>query len=77
MLAIAKWGNSLALRLPRHLAEGAGLKEGTPVKCEISGGTIVIKADRPKYRLDDLLKGHQKKHRRRETDWGASQGAET
>ena len=30
--AIAKWGNSLAVRLPRHLAEGANLTAGSPVE---------------------------------------------
>ena len=31
-MRISKWGNSLAVRIPRELVDGAGLAEGAEVK---------------------------------------------
>jgi antitoxin MazE len=53
---IAKWGNSLALRLPRHLAAAAKLHDGTSVELTVEGGNLVIRPSRPKYQLADLLR---------------------
>jgi len=54
---IAKWGNSLAVRLPRRLAEEARMAEGTKVELEVEGRTVVVRPAAPSYRLTDLLKG--------------------
>ena len=53
---LAKWGNSLALRIPKSLAEGAKLKEGDPVQVSVEGGgSLLIKPARRKYRLRQLV----------------------
>lgn len=55
---VAKWGNSLAVRLPKYLAEELGLTAGTMVDLEKRGATLSIEpAGRkiPHYRLEDLL----------------------
>lgn len=76
-LAIAKWGNSLALRLPRHVAQDANLSEGVPVELTVRDGTVVVTPVRKKFRLDDLLaQMSQDEHRHAETDWGEAQGDE-
>ncbi|HLH12536.1 MAG TPA: AbrB/MazE/SpoVT family DNA-binding domain-containing protein [Methylovirgula sp.] len=36
-MQVAKWGNSLAVRLPKALVEALGLKEGDDIKIEIVG----------------------------------------
>jgi antitoxin MazE len=74
--AIAKWGNSLALRLPKHAVEEANLKEGAAVDVEVKDGTLVIRPARKKYKLSDLLANHKRKHRHEEIDWGSKQGEE-
>lgn len=74
--AIAKWGNSLALRLPRSMAESVNLQEGTPVKLRIEGGSIVITPARPKYRLADLLAQITPTNIHGEVDWGERRGQE-
>jgi len=38
---ISKWGNSLGLRIPRGLAEDAGLAEGSVVELRLEDGRIV------------------------------------
>ncbi|BBK43139.1 multidrug transporter MatE [Allostella vacuolata] len=74
--AVAKWGNSLALRLPRGLAEDAGLVEGVAVDIAIEGDRVVISRARPKYNLDELLAQLEPRHRHAETDWGDVVGRE-
>ncbi|MEW6438999.1 MAG: AbrB/MazE/SpoVT family DNA-binding domain-containing protein [Pseudomonadota bacterium] len=36
-MQIAKWGNSLAVRLPKSVVEALGLKEGDDVSIEVLG----------------------------------------
>lgn len=76
---VKKWGNSLGVRLPKHIAAEAGLKNGSNVNIKMSEcGAITITPTRPKYKLSDLLKGHVKSdHVHAESDWGGQQGEET
>ena len=74
--AIAKWGNSLAVRLPKRLAEAAALYEGKRVELRLEDGALVIQPARPKYRLDELLAGLEPGGAQGETDWGPPQGRE-
>lgn len=75
-LAIAKWGNSLALRLPRHIANDANLTEGAPVELTVKDGTVVVTPVRRKYRLDDLLAQMNEENSHPEIEWGGPQGDE-
>jgi antitoxin MazE len=38
---ICKWGNSLGLRIPRGLAEDAGLAEGSVVELRLEDGRLI------------------------------------
>ena len=74
---IAKWGNSLALRLQRNIVEDANLREGMLVDVKVSGNQVVVSPARPKYTLDELLAQMKpEKKRRRETVWGKAEGGE-
>ncbi len=72
---IGKWGNSLALRLPRSVAADAQLHEGTKVELRVEGKALIVRPARPKYKLSDLLAG-QEPTRTKEFDWGEAQGEE-
>jgi antitoxin MazE len=54
---VAKWGNSLGVRLPKAAAEAAGLKPGSELEVSVEGGELRLKQLRriPYYRLEDLL----------------------
>ncbi len=54
---IAKWGNSLALRVPKQVAEAAGLGAGATVDLDVVGGVVHVAPARPRYTLDELLAG--------------------
>jgi len=46
-MKVAKWGNSLAIRLPKAVVDVMGLKEGDDVKVSVSGSTDVAVARTP------------------------------
>lgn len=53
---IQKWGNSLALRIPKVLALDAHIKEGTLIDIAVSNGEIVAKPTRkPAFDLKTLV----------------------
>ena len=74
---VAKWGNSLALRLPKSVAVEARVSEGDDVEVTVKDGTIVISPARRRYRIEELVKGITVKNRHPETDWGPPVGRET
>jgi antitoxin MazE len=53
---IAKWGNSLGLRVPRDVAARVGLTEGARVDVEASDdGRIIITRSRRRFTLEELV----------------------
>lgn len=76
--SIGKWGNSLALRLPRHVADQVGLTEGTNVDLEISDGVLKVTPARRTFKLSELLSGEPKRDQTSSTevDWGKPTGDE-
>lgn len=52
---LARWGNSLAVRLPRQVAEAAGLCDGATVELEVVDGIVRLVPARPGYTLAELL----------------------
>jgi antitoxin MazE len=75
-IQVAKWGNSLAVRLPKALAIETGLAEGEEVEMSIENGRLVIEAKAPHYCLDDLLKKVTSKNLHQEIDNGGPVGQE-
>jgi antitoxin MazE len=73
---LAKWGNSLGLRLPKSVAREARLGEGDTVQVSVDNGTIVIRPSHPRYSLDELVRRITAKNRHDESDWGAPLGDE-
>lgn len=80
---VAKWGNSLALRLPKQLAEELGFADGSIVELGREGMKLVAKtAPRraiPHYRLEDLIAEMDRLGPENEpetVDWGSDVGSE-
>jgi antitoxin MazE len=74
---VAKWGNSLALRIPKAVAQDAELREGEPITVTVAreGGLVIKRASR-KYRLTQLVSRITAKNRHEGTNWGEPQGKE-
>ena len=74
---IQKWGNSLAVRIPKAFVKEAHVAYGTPVNLSVDDGKIVIDPRTgPEYRLDDLLKGVTKRNLHAEVETGDAVGRE-
>ncbi len=74
---VAKWGNSLALRIPKTVAEEVGLDEGASVEVRVLGRKLLLAPARQQYSLDELVAGITPKNRHGETDWGPPVGNES
>ena len=74
---IQKWGNSLAIRIPKAIARDVQLENGSKVNITVREGTVIIApAKKSKYELDELLKGVSKKNIHRSVDTGPAVGRE-
>lgn len=73
---IGKWGNSLALRIPKNLAEEAGLTDGGKVEVTMDQGKLIIQPAPKAYSLEELVAGVKDENRHTETAWGAPRGDE-
>ena len=53
---IQKWGNSLAIRVPKTYADALGLTEGTDIKIKIIKDKLIIsRKKRQEIKLSELL----------------------
>jgi antitoxin MazE len=74
---IRKWGNSLAVRIPKAFVKEAHVACGTPVDLSVDDGKIVIDPHtKSEYRLEDLLKGVTKRNLHAEVATGVVVGRE-
>ena len=51
--SLAKWGNSLAVRLPKDVAASIGLREGAALELTIENDAIVLR--RRRYDISELV----------------------
>ena len=72
---IAKWGNSLGLRLPKSVALEAQVGEGDR-RLSVKNGAIVVRPNRPTYSLKQLVAKITPRNRHNESDWGTPVGDE-
>ncbi|MBI1814244.1 MAG: AbrB/MazE/SpoVT family DNA-binding domain-containing protein [Deltaproteobacteria bacterium] len=70
---VAKWGDSLAVRIPKAIAREAGLVPGTTVQMTAAEGRVLIAPAAPHYNLRGLVTRITSKNRHRETDWSLTE----
>jgi antitoxin MazE len=75
-MRVQKWGNSLAIRIPRTFARETALEEGTEVELQLENGRLVIGPVTAEYTLDELLERVTPETLHGEIDLGAPQGRE-
>ncbi len=74
---VQKWGNSLALRIPKSFAAEAGLRADTPVELSLCEGKLIIQPlSRSLLTLEELLRGVTDENRPGEWDTGPAVGKE-
>lgn len=74
---IAKWGNSLGVRIPKAVAKEVGFNEGSNIEVRVSGRELVLTSASREYSLEELVGGITPRNRHAETDWGSPVGNET
>ena len=75
-LQIGKWGNSLGIRLPKHISEVLHLKAKDKIICAVKNGKLVLEPVHPvkKYTLKQLLAKVEEPSE--EISWGKLEGEE-
>ena len=75
---VQKWGNSLALRIPKSFATEVGLHRETSVEISLADGKLIIApVAKPKLTLKQLLSKVTKENLHHEVDTGPAIGNET
>ena len=81
IVEFCRWGNSLAVRIPKALAEALKVSDGKQAEINVENGTLVLRpivkpGRKPRYTLDELLRGITKDNVPQEIDWGPARGKE-
>jgi antitoxin MazE len=75
--AVQRWGNSLALRIPRAYAAETRISEGSEVELTLKSGALVIRpVVRQRHALADLLKRITPSNRHASVETGHPAGKE-
>ncbi len=73
---IVKWGNSLAIRIPKLIAQEVGVSEGDPVDLDAEGGEIKLRRRDTVPTLKQLVSQITPENRHGETEAGPELGKE-
>lgn len=74
---VQKWGNSLAVRLPKEFAHSLHLREGGEVVMVQEGDALILrKGKKAEVSLTSLLKKVNARNLHGESDWGKPKGRE-
>jgi antitoxin MazE len=71
---VVKWGNSLAVRIPKAVAERARLREGDPIFIEVLDGHVKLRAARKIPTLEELVAKITPENCHKEIEWGPAVG---
>ena len=75
--AVRRWGNSLALRIPRAYAAESRISEGSQVELTLKSGSLVVRPVlRKRHSLARLLKRVTPSNRHQSISTGISVGQE-
>jgi antitoxin MazE len=74
---LCRWGNSLAVRIPKHVANAAKLKAGDAIELEVEGpGAVKLQKPEKKLTLEELVDGINPENAPGAVDWDEPRGNE-
>ncbi len=73
---LVKWGNSIAIRVPKAVLKQSGMQEGDTVEFGAKRGSILAKAVKAEPTLDDLVARITPGNKHEAVDWGPARGRE-
>jgi antitoxin MazE len=76
-IKIQKWGNSLALRIPKAFAFQSRIRQDEYVNVKLDNDKIIVEPiEEKKYSLEELVSGIKKSNLHKEINFGKNVGAE-
>jgi antitoxin MazE len=81
IVEFCRWGNSLAVRIPKAVADALNVSDGKRAEIMVENGALVLRPivkprRKPRYTLDELLRGKTRDDVPQEVDWGSPRGNE-
>jgi antitoxin MazE len=73
---LARWGNSIGVRLPKHVVEVLNLKPGGFLEVSLGKDNSIVLNPERKYHLEDLVSRITEDNCPGEFDWGPDVGRE-
>lgn len=74
---VQKWGNSLAVRIPKSFADETGLTQNSTVDLSVIEKKLVVTpVSAPRYSLEELVAGINSRNRHPEFETGSPVGKE-
>jgi antitoxin MazE len=74
---LTRWGNSVAVRVPKRVLEDAQLAEGDAIELTVTKpGEISLRGAQKKLTLESLLAGVTEENLHKATEWGRPVGNE-
>ena len=73
---VQKWGNSLAVRIPRGVAEALSIEQGSELELSVENQVLILRPTKKKPVLEDLLSRINSENRHSEIDFGEVEGNE-
>ena len=73
---VSRWGNSLCIRIPKHLAQAMQLQEGDEIEISQEDNQLIVTPNKKKYTLEQLLEGMGEENLHSKVDWGEPIGKE-
>ena len=71
-----KWGNSLAVRIPKAFAAQTDIREGTALEIRVEGDGIVMRKAQKRLNIEELIAQITPENLHEPVDWGAPVGKE-
>src|SRR5450755_3892866 len=81
IVEFCRWGNSLAVRIPKVVADALKVSNGRRAEIIVENGTLVLRpllkpTRKPRYTIEELLSGMTRENVPQEVDWGPPRGNE-
>lgn len=73
---VQKWGNSLAVRIPKDVAEQINLKQGSDIELKVTDKGIELIPQKQKPTLEELMAQITPENQHKEVNRGKSEGGE-
>jgi antitoxin MazE len=73
---VKKWGNSLAIRIPKNISKETMVTEGSNIDITVEKGKIILSPSQKEYSLKELLKNISNKNIHSEISTGNHVGGE-